>query len=258
MQVSSPPSMGRRALRWALVLGAVGFAAGFFGPMVLAPESNIGPIIGILFTGPGGFVAGLVLGAIVGMLPLSEARKAQALAGASVVLGLGTLYFCLPEPAVRGYIIDARVEGCTPPARLVESAVARWEQAVARVTWAAPTPNWKATAIATVEHDPGLVLDVRIERKRPILRHRRPWDRNRSSAGAWQSANEVKQYYVGDDPSACAAYVARDRQLYWPAVDPGADAPQPAKIWPPTDTLGFLQLQTLEPVPPEYRALLRP
>lgn len=47
----------------AALLGSVGFVAGFFGPMVLTPEANQGPLLGILITGPLGFLAGAVLGA---------------------------------------------------------------------------------------------------------------------------------------------------------------------------------------------------
>jgi len=247
----------RTSIRWALVLGAVGFAAGFFGPMVLNPESNLGPIIGILFSGPAGAIAGAVLGAISGALRLAESRQRQALVVASVVLAIGTLYYCLPEPAVRGYVIDAQVEACARPAQRLDAAVARWEQAVARVTWAAPAANWKETAISNVERDPGVVLTLRIQRKAAILRHRQPWDRNRTSAGPWIAVDESKEYYADDEGSACQPYLVRQRQIYWPAVDPDSDPSKPAKIWPPTDTLGFLQLQTLRPVPAEYQRLLR-
>ena len=47
----------RRAVRPALLLGGIGFAAGFFGPMLLAPEANQGPLLGIFITGPAGFVS---------------------------------------------------------------------------------------------------------------------------------------------------------------------------------------------------------
>ncbi len=50
------------AIGWALLLGAVGFALGFFGPMILAPGANQGPLLGIFITGPGGFLLGLAWG----------------------------------------------------------------------------------------------------------------------------------------------------------------------------------------------------
>ena len=54
----------RRALTPALVVGGIGFAAGFFGPMVFAPGANQGPLLGIFITGPGGFLLGLVYGVL--------------------------------------------------------------------------------------------------------------------------------------------------------------------------------------------------
>ncbi len=53
-----------QALRWGLVVGGVGFALGFFGPMIFAPGANQGPLLGIFITGPLGFLAGLVVGFI--------------------------------------------------------------------------------------------------------------------------------------------------------------------------------------------------
>ena len=52
-----------RSLGWAAGVGLVGFVLGFFGPLVLTPESNQGPLLGIFFTGPLGVVLGGVIGA---------------------------------------------------------------------------------------------------------------------------------------------------------------------------------------------------
>jgi hypothetical protein len=51
--------------RWfgmALWVGALSFAAGFFGPMVLAPGANQGPLLGIFITGPVGTLVGAFWG----------------------------------------------------------------------------------------------------------------------------------------------------------------------------------------------------
>jgi len=50
----------------ALVGGAIGFAAGFFGPLIFTPESNQGPLLGILFTGPLGVLLGVLSGLFAG------------------------------------------------------------------------------------------------------------------------------------------------------------------------------------------------
>jgi hypothetical protein len=47
-----------------VVLGLLGFVAGFFGPILLAPQSNQGPLLGIFITGPLGFVVGIILGCL--------------------------------------------------------------------------------------------------------------------------------------------------------------------------------------------------
>ncbi len=66
---------GRQATRaswragWRV--GAVGLVIGFVGPLVFNPKSNLGPLLGVLLTGPLGFVAG-ALGA--GILPALRGR----------------------------------------------------------------------------------------------------------------------------------------------------------------------------------------
>ena len=47
----------------ALVVGGAGFIAGFFGPMILAPRANQGPMLGLFITGPAGAVVGAIAGA---------------------------------------------------------------------------------------------------------------------------------------------------------------------------------------------------
>lgn len=58
------PGLGTAMLTGGLMVGAVGFVGGFFGPMILAPGANQGPLLGLLITGPLGVVAGSIGGAI--------------------------------------------------------------------------------------------------------------------------------------------------------------------------------------------------
>jgi hypothetical protein len=55
-------------IRYAVLLGVVGFLLGFVGPMLLSPGANQGPLLGIFITGPlgvlGGFVAGIVVAVV--------------------------------------------------------------------------------------------------------------------------------------------------------------------------------------------------
>jgi len=41
-------------------LALIGFAIGFFGPIVLTPSANQGPLLGIFITGPAGAIIGML------------------------------------------------------------------------------------------------------------------------------------------------------------------------------------------------------
>ncbi len=63
MNFDSPhPGLGRSIGLGALITGGIAFAAGFFGPIIVTPNANQGPLLGIFITGP----LGLLLGAIGG------------------------------------------------------------------------------------------------------------------------------------------------------------------------------------------------
>ena len=53
-------------LQGALIVGGIGFCAGFFGPMVFAPDANQGPLLGIFITGPLGALLGAIGGFVYG------------------------------------------------------------------------------------------------------------------------------------------------------------------------------------------------
>ena len=59
--------MVRSALKWAFIIGGIGFLGGFVGPIIFIPEANQGPLLGIFITGPAGFVIGLAFGAILAL-----------------------------------------------------------------------------------------------------------------------------------------------------------------------------------------------
>jgi hypothetical protein len=60
-----PQRVGTSGIVFGLVFGFVGFVSGLVGPTYLNPNSNLGPITGIILTGPGGFLVGVVVGACV-------------------------------------------------------------------------------------------------------------------------------------------------------------------------------------------------
>ena len=72
-------SFGNFVLKWALIVGATGFIIGFLGPILFRPDANQGPLLGIFFTGPIGFVAGMAGSAVYWMV-----RKKRASARADL------------------------------------------------------------------------------------------------------------------------------------------------------------------------------
>lgn len=51
----------------AVIVGGIGFALGFFGPMIFMPDANQGPMFGIFISGPLGAVVGGIGGLIHGI-----------------------------------------------------------------------------------------------------------------------------------------------------------------------------------------------
>jgi len=63
----------------ALVVGAIGFSAGFFGPMILTPHSNQGPLLGIFITGPAGVLVGAIGGYFYGLRKRSRTADSSSI-----------------------------------------------------------------------------------------------------------------------------------------------------------------------------------
>jgi hypothetical protein len=59
----------RSVMYGALVVGAIGFAGGFFGPMILTPGANQGPLLGLFITGPLGAIVGAIGGFVYWLMP---------------------------------------------------------------------------------------------------------------------------------------------------------------------------------------------
>ena len=53
------------AWRAGWIIGGIAFGLGFVGPLVISPGANLGPLLGILLTGPLGFILGVVGGVVL-------------------------------------------------------------------------------------------------------------------------------------------------------------------------------------------------
>jgi hypothetical protein len=63
-QAASRASIGA-SWRVGWMAGGIGLAIGFVGPLVIYPKASLGPLLGILLTGPLGFVVGALWAGVV-------------------------------------------------------------------------------------------------------------------------------------------------------------------------------------------------
>ena len=53
---------------YGFAVGGICFLLGFVGPVILTPEANQGPLLGIFITGPLGFILGIIMGFIFSLM----------------------------------------------------------------------------------------------------------------------------------------------------------------------------------------------
>jgi hypothetical protein len=231
---------------WALSMGVVGGVAGFFGPMILSPEANQGPLLGIFITGPGGALAGLLLGLIFRFLPFTDSVRQQALTLFCIALGAGTLWFSLPEPVKRANVIDGTISGCRAPSALIPGAIEHWQQRVDTYKASTPRANWREDTARMLRESPGVIVEIDVARRTSIVEHRRPWDRGQLEARGWKKVGHKRDYFGG---GTCDSY-PRGRSVLL-AVRSGDSA-----AWPPETLPVFLGVLELGAVAPQYVKLL--
>jgi hypothetical protein len=102
-----------------------------------------------------------------------------------------------------------------------------------------------------LENDDGVVLTVVVVRSRTLRAERKPWNNGHVLASEWQLVNSQKSYYARYSGGSCSDYAAgtrailfHNRRFYGVPSNLG---------WPPKKTPHFLNLQTLDAVPVEYR-----
>jgi len=244
-----PPPRFAPGPAWFLILGAVGFCAGFFGPLTFVPEANQGPLVGILLTGPGGFLLGVICLVVAKIAKISARTQWLTLCGISVAGTIVILLCVQPGPKLRGYLVEIDVTDRRVPGQTGDEIVANWKQRFKTVTWAVPRAGWEAEMRKTLDDDRGTVIDGMLVRERRILEHRKPWNRGRLSATAWQTMSEPRSVYARRE-AVPDAPVGKRVMLYLPA-DPGGRVTAP-DAWPPHELEAVIGLSITAPLPAEY------
>lgn len=239
-------------MRWIAILGGAGFAAGFLGPLVFAPDANQGPLVGILITGPAGALLGLLLYGVCSLLGLSARSQWRLLLGTAAAGVVATLVAVQPGPALRGYVYDATVAACSAPIAAEQRLVSAWRERIAAVTWAAPRPGWERDLRAALADAPGVLVTATLARRKSIFETRKAWDRGRRFATNWNAANGEKAFYAAR--GSCNDFPSGHELRAFESYDLNGRIEPPA-AWPPTDVESLVDASPYAPVPAELAAL---
>lgn len=230
---------------WILALGLLGFLAGFFGPIVLNPEANQGPLVGIFISGPAGAFLGLVMFVLSRILKWNSATQWRLFLLVAPTLVLATLFFVLPQPALRGYRLEIQVKNCQTLSEAREEILKSWDQRVSRVDWVKARDGWRAEMDQKLQRESGVVIEAVLLRYKEMRLHQKPWNHGQPFETEWQSANTVKTYFVAEP--TCEKLPSGASGIYTvEATDQVANA-QKDQAWPPSEMKGFLPYQTLQP-----------
>lgn len=238
--------------RWPLLLGAAGFAAGFFGPMLFVPESNQGPLVGILMSGPAGALLGLVLLGICTVIGISARLQWRLLIGTAVAGALAVLILVQPEPALRGYVMDLEVESCATPVDTEPQVIDYWSKRIADATWAAARPGWQQSMRDTLRQAPGVILTVRVRKQISVWEKRKPWNRGSLFATAGRNAPEENSFYRSD--GVCSDFPPGHSFRAFEKYDLNGPIRPPAE-WPPTALEAVITVSPIVPVPAPFEPL---
>lgn len=234
---------------WILIVGGACFAAGFVGPMVLVPSSNIGPLVGIIYTGPAGVALGAVLWVVFAILGPAARLQWRLLYGITAICVICILLWIVPGPKHAGDVVEGKVRSCAWPADLEAETVAHWERKVAETQWTKPRAGWREGMSAGLRVAPGVVMWVRVERRNRIMHHQRWWNRSQFAEGWEPGGDEIRLY---DEGGSCDQYPAgRAIRGY---VDAPYAVPFP-NVWPPEELWFVLNAARLRMVPERWKDL---
>jgi hypothetical protein len=231
---------------FAAVLGGIGFVCGFLGPIALSPNANQGPLLGLFITGPACAIGGLLLGFALTAFRPRPIIVRGALFMSAFLVTLCTLYLSLPEDQIACFIEEIEVVNCQQPAPLVEQKVPFWEEETKRVTWVTTRQGWKEDIPRMLRDDPGLILTVKVLRRRDIYTKQKPWNRGQYYATHWKAMDYRQECYLHTKSASCAAFQSGTRFIYLLDYDH-------SKEWPPKTIPGYLQLPYVAEVPIAYQ-----
>ncbi|HSE10991.1 MAG TPA: hypothetical protein VLB69_00025 [Rudaea sp.] len=229
------------------MLGIVGFLCGFIGPMVLAPEANQGPMLGIFITGPTGALLGALLGVAAGLARLSPQSQSRALVTAAICVAVITLYFCVPPARLKATVVDGEVRTCVPAETLSAETVDRLNKLAA----ARPVPEhiqWKEKFDQELAAMPGVAIGVHVLREARLYEKQARWNSGAMFATSWRDDAKDERYFSAAAESDCTKFPVGSRSLLMVTGITGT--------WRPYGIAEMLGLRAADSVPADYASLL--
>jgi hypothetical protein len=227
-----------RALLIAFLLGAVGFVAGYIAPLILNPESNIGPLTGFVVTGPLGFLAGLALGLLAAWRHWSTPALTSGTVVTALLLCTVTVLVSLPDDRWVAYVVDGTIVTCLPPESLETSVLKYWSDSIALNPQNRASINWRARVGEALKNAPGRVAEVEVARKGELYLRQKPWNRGELVLKPEETAGK-ERFYTTEE--ICTAGIGQRRQYL--------ARPDPSSGFPPSEPAALLNLLTLEDFP---------
>jgi hypothetical protein len=213
------------------------------------PYANLGPLLGLfftVFTGPLGFVLGLVLGLLGKGLRWRPAVAAWVLVACCLLLGAATYVACEPEDLWAAKLVDGTIVKCSPPIEFIDEVLTRWEKSIAINPHKIVAESWREDVRHTLSSASGYVATFLVEGTRDIYIGRKAPHRDATYPAPWAHEQATVRYFVTRE--MCPAGDMAERRVYltdspvWPRVE----------RFPPDDASRLFNFSVLKPVPPSY------
>jgi hypothetical protein len=172
------------------VLGAIGFAAGYFGPGALNPSASIAPFTGFFVTGPLWAALGFIWGVIAAARRVDGRRIAIELVSLALLAAGSTLLLILPEARFESEIVEGEIVRCQAPAALAPGAVERWQRLSDLRT------GWRDDVPRLLQSSRGAVVTFHVTRSKTFYRSAKPWSAGKLVTSGWKHDGWTQDFFA--------------------------------------------------------------
>jgi hypothetical protein len=240
--------------KW-LFLGLVGFAAGFFGPMIFAPGANQGPLLGIFITGPVGFLMGLVLWSVSKIFNLTPKTQHKIFNTVGALLILSVVAVALkPEPDWLGYIYKIEVTSCRPASGEVNAVIQDWNSRLAKRSLYPARSGWQEDVKRILSLDKGSLIETTILMEKFVRNDKPLFKKNKINAFLITTKEPQKRsFYISE---TCEKMIPGFKEAYFVPTGSMHVMPNKNSPWPPQIVSDLLVKEKLVSVPDYLKEFL--